>query len=396
MIKEKVKEELHPILFENKENCSGCSACYSICPKKAISMVEDEEGFLYPKVDYTKCIHCYKCQEVCEFSNQRKESENLSLIDTFAIKASDEERKKSQSGGLFAVLSDVILENGGVVYGCVFNEKFEAVHVRADTKLGRDLMRHSKYVQSNKLDTFCQVLEDLKQGKKVLFTGTSCEVVGLISFIENKNLELSKNLYCVDLICHGVPSPLVWRDYLNWESKKTRGKIKKVVCRNKHFFGWHSHVTTIKFSNLRTVESMTFTELFGTDCILRPACYECPYKDIYHKSDITMGDCWGIEKNLPSMDDNKGVSLALVNSSKGSDLLNMASKNLYMKQIEIKDYIQEPLRKALKKPDFREEFWSDYKNNDFLFIARKYCKYRPLEDWKWKIKRYLKWNLRRY
>lgn len=393
MIKEKVKEEFHPILFENKENCSGCSACYSICPKKAISMVEDEEGFLYPEVDYTKCINCNKCMEVCNF---HKENDSLSLIDTFAIKASDEERKRSQSGGLFAVISEVILEAGGVVYGCVFNEKFEAVHERADTKLGRDLMRHSKYVQSNKLDTFCQVLEDLKQGKKVLFTGTSCEVVGLISFIENKNLELSKNLYCVDLICHGVPSPLVWRDYLNWESKKTRGKIKNVVCRNKHFFGWHSHVTTIKFSNLRTVESMTFTELFGSDCILRPACYECPYKDIYHKSDITMGDCWGIEKNLPSMDDNKGVSLALVNSEKGSKLLELATNKLEIRQINIRDFLQEPLKKAITKPDNREVFWQDYKSKDFFFIAKKYGKYKALNDFKWKIKKYLKWNLKRY
>lgn len=393
MIKEKVKEELHPILFENKENCSGCSACYSICPKKAISMVEDEEGFLYPEVDYTKCINCNKCMEVCNF---HKENDSLSLIDTFAIKASDEERKRSQSGGLFAVISEVILEAGGVVYGCVFNEKFEAVHERADTKLGRDLMRHSKYVQSNKLDTFCQVLEDLKQGKKVLFTGTSCEVVGLISFIENKNLEFSKNLYCVDLICHGVPSPLVWRDYLNWESKKTRGKIKNVVCRNKQFFGWHSHVTTIKFSNLRTVESMTFTELFGSDCILRPACYECPYKDIYHKSDITMGDCWGIEKNLPSMDDNKGVSLALVNSEKGSKLLELATNKLEIRQINIRDFLQEPLKKAITKPDNREVFWQDYKSKDFFFIAKKYGKYKALNDFKWKIKKYLKWNLKRY
>ncbi|WP_051195403.1 Coenzyme F420 hydrogenase/dehydrogenase, beta subunit C-terminal domain [Lachnospira multipara] len=393
MIKEKVKEELHPILFENKENCSGCSACYSICPKKAISMVEDEEGFLYPEVDYTKCIHCNKCMEVCNF---HKVNDSLLLVDTFAIKASDEERKRSQSGGLFAVISEVILEAGGVVYGCIFNEKFEAVHERADTKLGRDLMRHSKYVQSNKLDTFCQVLEDLKQGKKVLFTGTSCEVVGLISFIENKNLELSKNLYCVDLICHGVPSPLVWRDYLNWESKKTRGKIKNVVCRNKHFFGWHSHVTTIKFSNLRTVESMTFTELFGSDCILRPACYECPYKDIYHKSDITMGDCWGIEKNLPSMDDNKGVSLALVNSEKGSKLLELATNKLEIRQINIRDFLQEPLKKAITKPDNREVFWQDYKSKDFFFIAKKYGKYKALNDFKWKIKKYLKWNLKRY
>lgn len=396
MLKENEKGKNIPILFENKENCAGCSACYSICPQKAISMVEDEEGFLYPEIDYKKCIHCYKCQEVCEFSNQRKESENLSLIDTFAIKASDEERKKSQSGGLFAVLSDVILENGGVVYGCVFNEKFEAVHVRADEKKDRDLMRKSKYVQSNKLDTFCSVLEDLKKGKKVLFTGTSCEVNGLISFVEKNNKKLIENLYSVDLICHGVPSPLVWRDYLNWEQKKAKGKIKQVICRNKTFFGWHSHVTTIKFSNFRSVESVTFTNIFDNACVFRPSCYNCPYKNIHHNSDITIGDCWGIEKNIPSLDDNKGISIALVNSSKGSNLLNMASKNLYMKQIEIKDYMQESLRKALKKPDFREEFWSDYKNNDFLYIARKYCKYRPLEDLKWKIKKYLKWNLRKY
>ncbi len=293
----------------------------------------------------------------------------------FAAKYNDEERVRSQSGGLFAVMSDVILENGGAVYGCVFDKDFQAVHIRAVTKEERNSMRYSKYVQSNMLSVMHEVEDDLLYGREVLFSGTSCQVSGLKSYIGFKDKNLLENLYCVDVVCHGVPSPMVWRDYLLWESNRVGSGITAVLCRNKQKYGWHSHVTTIQFDNGSKVESRVFPRIFYGHNALRPACSKCPYKSTIHPGDVTIGDYWGIEKAAPDFEDDKGVSIVLINNQKGMDLFDRCRIRLRYKKTSIKDSMQTPLMRPYDPPKTRERFWKDYSNHKFLFIAKKYGSY---------------------
>lgn len=308
----------------------------------------------------------------------------------YAVKHSDKERMMSQSGGMFAALSDGLLDHGGVVYGCIFNEKFEAVHTRAESKTERDAMRKSKYVQSNMLSVMIDILQDLKDGREVLFSGTSCQVSGVRNFVIAKDLRLEKNLYCVDIICHGVPSPMVWKDYLNWESKRMESEIKNVVCRNKEKYGWHSHVTTIVFMNGKEVDSCIFPRIFYSHNALRPSCYKCPYKDVTHPGDITIADYWGIEKALPNFKDDMGVSLVLVNNQKGVNFFESCCAELIFEQTLIKDSMQQPLIAPYDPPKTREQFWRCYKEREFLYVAKKYGSYGVIFTVKRKIKNVLK------
>ena len=302
----------------------------------------------------------------------------------------DSERLKSQSGGMFAAISDVVLQDGGVIYGCILNDSFEAVHARTESKAGRDAMRYSKYVQSNMGDCFLKVYEDLKRGKKVLFSGTSCQIAGLQGFLKMKKDVSDTELYTVDIVCHGVPSPRVWRDYLAWEERKKRSRIRNVICRNKVRYGWKSHVVTITWDKGRPVNSRVFPKLFYSHVILRPACYRCPYKDIIHPADITVADYWGIDKALPGFKDDKGVSLVLVNTDKGKELFKRCSGSLIIKKTKLEDSMQQPLIAPYDPPDNRQQFWKDYRSGDFKAVAVKYGEYSVYKITKWKFRYWIR------
>ena len=277
-------------------------------------------------------------------------------------------RAASRSGGIFTAISDKVLKDQGVVYGCVLDEDFNAIHVRADNSAGRDLMRGSKYIQSSLGDTFQNVKKDLLMGNKVLFSGTSCQVAGLQKFLGKEY----DNLLCVDIVCHGVPSPRVWKDYLKWKEKKYKSKIKSVDFRNKKDYGWRAHIETLTFEDGRKDSSRIFTNLFYGHCILRPCCYECPYKSVMHPGDITIADYWGIEKAAPEFDDNKGVSLVLINNECGKNIFDDVKDNLKWKQTLLEDSMQPPLKAPFPKPADREKFWKDLERKKFDYIAKKY------------------------
>lgn len=301
----------------------------------------------------------------------------------------DFERLLSQSGGAFASLSDVILEQNGIVYGCAFDDEFQAIHIRADNNENRNRMRYSKYVQSRIGETYKWVLKDLEEGHTVLFTGTSCQVAGVIQYVENSGNNTGK-LLTVDIVCHGVPSPLVWKDYLSWESVKKKSKVKSIVCRNKILYGWKSHVTTIEFDNGKKVESRVFPNIFYGHMALRPSCYKCPYKDIIHPSDITIADYWGIENTHPEFRDDKGVSLVLINSKKGKKLFDQCANYNNVIQTTIDDCMQKPLIEPYTPPENREQFWRDYETMSFSDIAKKYGHDDYVSKFKWSIKKFLK------
>lgn len=379
-----------PVLFMEKSQCCGCSACFASCPTGAIIMKEDQEGFLYPYIQKEKCVSCYRCLKVCAFKvdlqekpydrkqqnpvknlyEGKKEADTIPLV--FAAKHKNlETRMDSRSGGIFSALSDQVLKSNGVVYGCVLTSDFNAKHVRADNYEIRDKMRGSKYIQSDMTSIFKSVKNDLLNKRFVLFSGTSCQIAGLQFYLEKPYT----NLLCIDIVCHGVPSPKVWQSYLDWQSKRKKSKCVKVDFRDKKKFGWAEHKETLYFNNRKSISSDIFKNLFYGHEILRPSCYQCPYKNILHPGDITIADYWGIEKAAPGFDDNKGVSLVLVNNEKGLTWFDKTKKDMEYVQCRIEDSMQPPLKAPFREPLDRESFWKDFEVKDFTYIAKKYGGY---------------------
>lgn len=291
------------------------------------------------------------------------------LIGVYAVKHKDPTiRAASRSGGIFTAISDKILSDGGAVFGCILSDDFLAYHVKATTKEQRDKMRGSKYIQSNMGDVFRDVKVELDSGRLVLFTGTSCQVDGLKSFL-GKDYD---NLLCIDIVCHGVPSPKVWLDYLKWQEQKNNKRVVSVDFRNKTDFGWSAHIETLYTKDGSSISSEVFKELFYGHNILRPSCYECHYKSIHHPSDITIADYWGIDKAAPGFNDNKGVSLVLINTDKGKQYFDLVSACLESVPTDINKSLQPPLQRSFPCPASREQFWKDLDTHNFYYIAKKY------------------------
>lgn len=287
----------------------------------------------------------------------------------YAVKHKDyDTRMKSRSGGIFTAVSDEIFKNGGVVYGCALNDEVEAIHIRASSSEERNKMRGSKYVQSNMGNCFNSVKEDLDNGLPVLFSGTSCQVGGLKSFLGRDY----SNLFCMDLICRGVPSPLVWKKYIEYQENRNKAKCVGADFRNKIDFGWNSHIETLWFDNGKTVNSNIYTNLFYKNALLRPSCFKCPYKSIMHPGDITIGDYWGIGKAAPELHDNKGVSLVLINNDKGNEMFNAVKPSVEFRKTLLEDSMQPALSAPESPPVNRAVFWKDFTQKPFSYCANKY------------------------
>lgn len=296
----------------------------------------------------------------------------MSSADTvFAIKHKNENiRIASRSGGFFTALSDIILDNGGVVYGCALNETFTAVHKRATNKVQRNEFRGSKYVQSKIDNTYNLVAIDLINGLDVLFSGTPCQVHGLINLLKLKKIDTS-NLLTIDILCHGVPSPKIWSDYLssNFDLKY----IEKINFRDKETFGWREHVETITV-NGKKISSKNYTDSFYSHLILRKSCFNCHYKNKDRISDITIGDYWGIEKNDRDFDDNKGVSLVITNTDKGKLFFQKCSEQLIFKEFTLATSIQPALDHNYPEPANRSKFWQEYNGKNLVDLTKKFSK----------------------
>ena len=293
------------IEIKNKSQCCGCAACVQRCPRLCISLKEDKEGFLYPVVDKENCIDCGLCEKVCPELNVAQERVPLNV---YAVKHKDEEiRMKSSSGGVFTLLAEQIIDEGGVVFGARFDEYWEVMHDYTETKDGLAAFRGSKYVQSKIGNTYQQAEVFLKQGRKVMFTGTPCQIAGLKRFLRKEY----RNLLAVDLVCHGVPSPRVWRMYLK---EISRGEnITEVNFRSKDV-GWKKYKVVVNGKDNLINEPFyenAFMQAFLRNFILRPSCYQCLAKSGKSGADVTIGDFWGIENVLPEFDDDKGCGLIL-------------------------------------------------------------------------------------
>lgn len=343
-----------------KENCTGCMACKSICPKKAITIKIQEDGFSYPEIDETKCIKCGLCKKVCPVINQLKENENE--IEVYACKNKNEEiRMESSSGGIFTMIAQWILNQKGVVFGVKLNEDLEAVHSYTENEEGIEDFRGSKYVQSQIGNSYQDVKLFLEQDRKVLFTGTPCQVEALLSYLGKEY----SNLYTQDFICHGVPSPAVWKRHLENKKAQTGEMPTKVEFRKKDNLGWQNFEVYYKYE--QTEERImhkedSYMRLFLDNVILRKSCYHCQFKKLKRKSDITLADFWGISKIYPAFADKMGVSVVLVNSKKGQAIFEQIKEQLIFCEAKMEDVVKynSPICKSVSYNKEREQFFKDF------------------------------------
>ena len=312
--------EIVKMLEQQKSNCTGCYACYSVCPRNAIAMQEDEEGFRYPEVDNKRCIQCEACSRVCPVLHPVP-VKNTAVPRTYAAVNEDwEVRRKSSSGGIFYLLAEKILDAGGVVFGAGFDENWEVCHQKVKSKEKLPKLQTSKYVQSRMEDTFQKVREELQQGRKVLFIGTSCQCAGLQNYLHQSY----DNLYTADFICHGVPSPGVWRKYLKCRSKGN--EISAISFRNKKI-SWERFLLVFRFKdrNKYIAEDQNhdlYMRGFLQDLYLRPSCSNCKFRKQNRPVDFTLADYWGVQEVEPDMYDGKGTSLVFIQSEKGQKLFD--------------------------------------------------------------------------
>lgn len=347
-------------IYENKTECTGCTACYSVCPVQAINMEQDEEGFYYPVINQGLCIDCCKCQRVCPEKSSRSDLEPISL---YAVKSKDDAiRMRSSSGGSFTILAEWIEQHSGVIYGAAYDDQFQVKHYRAEKRSEWEKFRVSKYVQSNLGETFKQIKSDLIDERFVLFTGTPCQVNGLKAFL--KGIDANRLITC-DIICHGTSSPKVWGDYLEYIQKKYRVSVKSINFRDKHKFGWHNSNLSIWGAKGTLILSESqkdnmFFQLFYRHLILKPACYECAYSNFFRPGDITLGDYWGVDKYYPDFDDDKGTSLLMCNTERGKKLWEEIKNQVKYIHILKEECLQPNLQKPSKRPDNRDQFWKIY------------------------------------
>lgn len=354
----------------NTADCCGCTACASICPHNAITMKPDSLGFLYPVVDESKCVECGLCEKVCAFNDHYDCTLVLQQPKAYAARHKNiDEVLKSQSGAAFVAISDYILELGGVVYGAGYKDHFRVAHKRATTKKERDEFRGSKYVQSDLTGVFCLVKKDLIDGSIVLFSGTPCQTAALNSYI-GKNLR--KNLVLVDIICHGVPAPYIWRDYLSYIERKVCNALCSVNFRDKKY-GWASHIESFKFKNGREERKEIYSTLFNKNIVLRQSCGNCHYSNLKRPSDITIADFWGGVASVPDFFvDNKGCSLMLVNTEKGQEILNAIQNKMDTKKVPLENCMQPNLQYPTILHPKRDMFEKDYEKFGFEKTLRKY------------------------
>ena len=356
-------------IYDPKE-CCGCTACASVCSHDAIEMKPDSLGFLYPVVNRSLCVECGLCERVCQFNDYYDKSLNLPKLSAFAVRHKDMgEVMKSRSGAAFAAISDYVLKQGGIVYGVGYKDHFRVAHKRATTIEERDEFRGSKYVQSDLTGIYRQVKEDLKSGLLVLFSGTPCQTSGLNAFIGKR---LRDKLILVDIVCHGVPSPYIWRDYIKYIERKQRGIIRKVDFRDKEHFGWEAHKEAFLFGN-KEIYKNTFTLLFYKHIMFRESCGECHFTNLNRPSDITLADYWGWEKNVPGFnDDDKGVSLVLLNTQKGKEVFAEVEIDVDAREVEVEKSMQPNLMHPSEIDPLRKQFESDYVNKGFRYILKQY------------------------
>lgn len=350
-------------------DCVGCGACANTCPKNCLNMIADKDGFLRPEIQKDNCINCSACEKACPIIN--KSSKDEEPIPVYAVYSkNDKVRISSSSGGLFYTVAKHIIENGGIVYGAAFDENLYLYHKGVDSVENLYLLQGSKYIQSDTKLCFREIKKHLTTNRPVLFCGTPCQVEGLLCYL-NKPYE---NLFTIDFICHGVPSPKAWQEYIKHQEKAFSAKACSVSFRDKTN-GWANFSSKLKFANnakyIEPHDNDAFMKAFLQNISLRKSCYQCRFKSVNRNSDITMGDLWGIKNILPHITDDKGVSVAFIQSEKGKYLLEQVKDNMWLQEIPSDSAIanNSAMVKSVCEHNFRDYFFRNLGKQDFEILV---------------------------
>lgn len=402
------------IKIQNKQDCCGCAACVQRCPKQCILMKEDNEGFLYPDVDENICIDCGLCEKVCPIINR---PEKLSVKETLAVKNQNEaERMASSSGGVFIALAKKTIEKGGVVFGAVFDENWEVMHTYAETIDEVKPMMGSKYLQSRIGNSFRDAERFIKEGREVLFTGTPCQVTALHNFLRKDY----PNLLSVDFLCHGVPSPGVWRKYLDEEfqisargtadgkntvlssSLKSVPVITGIEFRDKKLNGWKKYSFVVHGQSASKADKNSvllscihcenpYMKGFLADVYLRPSCYQCKCKNGVSHSDLTIADYWGINQLMPDFDDDKGVGLVLLTTEKGKAVFDTLNMEARASSLEDAKRYNGGFKEEVKVHPKRSRFFNILvHNHNFVELIELIVKIPVYKTWRKKVNKLLR------
>lgn len=357
--------------IETNSICNGCQVCANVCPKSAISMVDNEKGFKYPVIDKEKCVDCGLCDKKCPVLNKKDAPQNTPLA--YACYNNNEEiRAKSSSGGVFTLLAEYIIENGGVVVGAAFDESFLVRHIIVDNKEDLAKLRTSKYLQSDVGFVYKETKALLNEGKTVLFTGTPCQVNGLLTYLGRDY----DNLFTQDIVCHGVPSPKVWNKYLEYRKAKDNADPVYINFREK-IRGWNNYSVNIKYENGSYEGSPAndlYMQAFLRDASLRESCYSCSFKSKSRAVDITLADFWGVEGVVPQLNDNKGISLVIVHSEKGKTLIDKIADKMFSMEVDFEKSVapNPSMYHASAKPKNADLFFENLDKLDFEELVKKY------------------------
>lgn len=371
------------IEIKDKEDCYGCHACEQVCTRNCITMQADNEGFLYPIVDKDACNNCGLCEKVCPVIHQ--DSPRAPLAQYIAINRDEVIRLKSSSGGIFTLLAEAVIRDGGVVFGARFDENWNVVHTWTETLDGLDAFRGSKYVQSHVGDSYREARDFLKQGRKVLFSGTPCQIAGLRHYLRKEY----DNLFTVDIVCHGVPSPRVWRRYLDefrstlrsgYDVEEGRASsaaneypiITGISFRDKTN-GWKKFSFRLRYRPSAMEEERDFLQPFTenpymqgflVNIDLRPSCHACSAKSGKSGSDITIADAWGVNQFAPEHDDDKGACYVLEHTEKGRCFLQQLQfERLPIGRDKVKSYIS-LYSSSVKSHPKRQLFFREFADKD--------------------------------
>lgn len=375
------------IEITDKSSCCGCWACYNACPKHCITMVEDNEGFRYPKVNLDECIDCGVCEKVCPLLKPKMNDE---VPINYTVQQKDKNvLRTSTSGGFFTAIAKYAIEQGGVVFGAAFDNDMELRHSYSETFEGCEKFRGSKYVQSLIGDTYKQAKSFINAGRLVVFSGTPCQIAGLYGFLRGRQYE---NLITVDLVCHGTPSPLLLRKYFAFHASIAGSSIKDYRSRDK-YYGYDYSTSTIWFEDKtksyhKGKESDMMLGLYFKNICSRPSCYTCHFKTLNRISDITIFDCWDAS-SVSSKFSKEGATNVFIHTQKGNDVFNKIKNAFIYAQPDIEEVIKRDgvmIKNFVPMNNARTQFFEDLNNLPFKTIQDKYMKISMLQMVLTKIK----------
>lgn len=367
------------IKLNSPYDCCGCTACESVCGHHAITMLEDKMGFLYPTTDVQKCIDCGLCNKACPIIRYDSIEDKTANPKVYALHNKNlKVWQTSSSGGVFATMVDYAIGRNGIVFGAAYDECFAVRHRKAETQAEALAFRGSKYVQSDMRGIYLEVRRNLRAGRFVLFSGTPCQVEGLKGFL----MKPYDNLLTVDIMCHGVPSPKVFADYVKFIQTNSPFRLTCIYMKDKEF-GWSYQNLRLYFgkhkSQFNTIVSNLWNKIFYSHLATRPSCHKCRFTNYLHSGDITIGDFWGIENSHPEFYDDKGISLLFANNKKGEQVWHAIKEKFEYIESDTKRCVQPNLQHPAKEPEEKATFWKEYESIGFKKNIKRYYNIRNID-----------------